>query len=119
MPQSYAAIVLGYFFFMHPADLDDWFEQQTIDQQLRRISAAKYPSVLYREQHGSGAIFAGLALQSDLEMFTAATAFSGYLSLLSDQDDAARSCRLSYRVARSYFRLWRSGVPGTTWKSHH
>src|SRR4029450_3666754 len=49
--QSSAAVVLGYFFFLHPADLNYWFEQQAMEQQLRRISAAKYPSVLYRA-HG-------------------------------------------------------------------
>ena len=43
---SSAAVVLGYFFFMRPADLDYRLEQQAIDQQLRRISASKYPSVL-------------------------------------------------------------------------
>ena len=91
MQQSSAAVVLGYFFFLRPADLDYWFEQQTIDQQLRRISAAKYPSVLYRG-HGTDRVpfLRAYALKSNLEMFTAATAFSGYLSLLSDQDDVAR-----------------------------
>src|SRR5262245_56454989 len=89
--QSSAAVVLGYFFFMHPADLDYGLEQQAIDQQLRRISAAKYPSGLYRG-HGTDIVpfLRAYALQSNLEMFTAATAFSGYLSLLSDQDDVAR-----------------------------
>jgi adenylate cyclase len=91
MQQSSAAVVLGYFFFLRPADLDSWFEQPAIDQQLRRISAAKYPSVLYRG-HGTDLVpfLRAYALKSNLEMFTAATAFSGYLSLLSDQDDVAR-----------------------------
>src|SRR5713101_728049 len=91
MQQSSAAVVLGYFFFLRPADLDSWFEQPAIDQQLRRISAAKYPSVLYRG-HGTDLVpfLRAYALKSNVEMFRAAAALSGYLSLLSDQDDVAR-----------------------------
>jgi hypothetical protein len=91
MKQSSAAVVLGYFFFMRPADLDYWLEQPALDRQLRRISAAKYPSVLYRG-HGANVMpfLRAYALMSNLEMFTAATAFSGHLSLLSDQDNVAR-----------------------------
>src|SRR5262245_52805770 len=102
--QSSAAVVLGYFFFLHPADLDFWFEQHTIDQQLRRISAAKYPSVL-SSGHGVDMVpfLQAYAVQSNLEMFTAATAFSGYLSLLSDQDDVARLMPLIIQGGKELF----------------
>ena len=43
------------------------------------------------------------ALQSNLEMFTAATAFSGYLSLLSDQDDVARLMPLMIQGGEDLF----------------
>jgi adenylate cyclase len=104
MQQSSAAVVLGHFFFLRPADLDSWFEQQAMDQQLRRISAAKYPSVLYRA-HGTDPVpfLRAYAMQSNLAMFTAATAFSGYLSLLSDQDDVARSMPLIIQGGEELF----------------
>src|SRR4029453_7405963 len=75
MKQSSAAVVLGYFFFLRQADLDDWPEQQAIDQQLRRISAAKYPSVL-STGHGTDMVpfLRAYALKSNLDMFTATTA---------------------------------------------
>src|SRR5215813_185036 len=44
--QSSAAVVLGYFAFLRPADLDDRFAPQALDHQPRRLSAATYPSVL-------------------------------------------------------------------------
>src|SRR5215510_6648462 len=46
---SSAAVVLGYFFHMSEADLDYQIEQQEIDQQLERISASKYPFIMYKE----------------------------------------------------------------------
>jgi PAS domain S-box-containing protein len=89
--QSSAAVVLGYFFLMRVADLDYWLEPSVIDQQLRQISAAKYPFVLYK---GPGAgmvpLLRAYAPKSNLDMFTAATAFSGHLSLRSDQDNVVR-----------------------------
>jgi PAS domain S-box-containing protein len=89
--QSSAAVVLGYFFLMRPADLDYWLEQQAIDQQLKRISAAKYPLVLYKGQGMDMVPFLRAYVpKSNLEIFTAATASSGHLSLRSDQDDVVR-----------------------------
>ena len=88
---SSAAVVLGYFFLMRAADLDYWLEPSAIDQQLRRISAAKYPFVLYK---GRGAemvpLLRAYAPKSHLDMFTAATTFSGHLILRSDQDNVVR-----------------------------
>ncbi len=102
--QSSAAVVLGYFFFMSPADLHYGLEQQAIDQQLKYISAAKYPSVLYRG-HGTAMVpfLRAYALKNNLEMFTAATAFSGYLSLRSDQDDVARRIPLVIQGGEEIF----------------
>src|SRR6266849_5197177 len=46
---SSAAVVLGYFFHMSEADLNYRIEQRNIDQQLQRLSASKYPFVIYKE----------------------------------------------------------------------
>jgi adenylate cyclase len=118
--QSSAAVVLGYFFLMRAADLDSRREPSAIDQQLKRISAAKYPFVLYK---GPGAgmvpLLRAYAPKSNLDMFTAATAFSGHLSLRSDQDAVVRWMPLIIQGGEELFPPWRSGVPGTTWRSHH
>src|SRR5262249_51226685 len=42
-----ATVVLGYFFHMSEAELNYRMAQQAIDQQLQRISASKYPFILY------------------------------------------------------------------------
>jgi adenylate cyclase len=89
--RSTAAIVLGYFFHMRAADLDSRIEQDDIDQQLQRIYASKYPFILYQEQKIDGVPFLkAYAPESNLDMFTEATASSGYFSLMSDRDGIVR-----------------------------
>jgi PAS domain S-box-containing protein len=89
--QSSAAVVLGYFFLMHASNLDYWIDQQAIYQQLTRLSGSKYPFVLSRGHGMDGVPFLrAYAPRSNLDMFTAATAWSGHLSLRSDQDGVVR-----------------------------
>src|SRR6266545_4741214 len=88
---SSAAVALGYFFHMNEATLDYRIEQQEIDQQLKRISASKYPLILYRERAtGFGPFFRAYAPKSNLAMFTEAAASSSYFNLGIDQDDVIR-----------------------------
>ena len=88
---SSAAVALGYFFHMNEATLGYRIEQQEIDQQLKRISASKYPLILYRERAtGFGPFFQAYTPKSNLAMFTEAAASSGYFNLGIDQDGVIR-----------------------------
>jgi len=88
---SSAAVVLGYFFHMSEADLGYRIEQSEIDQQLKRISASKYPFVIYKEHAVDiRPFFRAYAPESNLVMFTESAASSGYFSLRSDQDGVVR-----------------------------
>jgi adenylate cyclase len=88
---SFASVVLGYFFHMSEADLDYRIEQQEIKQQLERISASKYPFIMYKEQAtGFGPFFRAYAPKSNLAIFTEAAASSGHFTLRSDQDGVMR-----------------------------
>jgi adenylate cyclase len=55
--RSSAAVVLGYFFHMSEGDVDYRIEQKDIDQQLRRISASKYPFIRYNKRSVDAAPF--------------------------------------------------------------
>jgi|GEM_PF-1363466 len=90
---SPGAVTLGYFFHMNEATLDNRIKQQEVDHQLKRISASKYPLVLYRDREqatGFGPFFRAYAPKSNLAMFTEAAASSGYFNLGIDQDDIIR-----------------------------
>src|SRR5262249_27702483 len=86
-----AAVVLGYFFHMSEADLNYRLAQQDIDQRLQRISAARYPFILYEKQDTRFLpVFNAYAPESNLEIFTKVAASSGYFSLKPDQDGVMR-----------------------------
>jgi adenylate cyclase len=88
---SSAAVVLGYFFHMSAADLNYRLEPSTIDQQLKRLSTSKYPFIMYEEPDtGVVPFLRAYAPQSNLEIFTAAAASSGYFTLKPDQDGVVR-----------------------------
>ena len=88
---SSAAVVLGYFFHMSAADLNYRLEQSAIDQQLKRLSASKYPFIMSEEPDmGVVPFLRAYAPQSNLEIFTAAAASSGYFNLQPDQDGVVR-----------------------------
>jgi adenylate cyclase len=88
---SSAAVVLGYFFHMNAADLNNRLEQSAIDQQFKRLSTSKYPFIMYEEPEMRAMPFLrAYAPQSNLEIFTAAAASSGYFNLQPDQDGVVR-----------------------------
>src|SRR5205814_2329371 len=88
---SSAPVVLGYFFHMSEAELNYRLAQQAIDQQLQRISASKYPFILYEKPDTSFKPFvSAYAPESNLEIFTKVAASSGYFSLQPDQDGVVR-----------------------------
>jgi adenylate cyclase len=89
--KSSAAVVLGYFFHMSAAELDYRIEQREIDQQLKRISASKYPFIMYKDPDMNFKPFLrAYAPESNLAMFTAVAESSGYFSLRNDQDGVVR-----------------------------
>src|SRR5215831_7930378 len=76
--QASAAVVLGYFFHVRAADLNDQMAQAEIDRQLKRISPSAYPLVLWQAQAAHVEPFLrAYAPQSPLDVFTAAAASSG------------------------------------------
>ena len=86
-----AAVVLGYFFHMSEADLGYRLEQSVIDQQLQGISASRYALIMSKAQDmGIVPFLRAYAPESNLEMFTAAAASSGYFSVKSDPDGVVR-----------------------------
>ncbi len=95
--RSPAAVVLGYFFHMQQGndkDKDKFvyrLDQNSIDQQLKRISASKYPLVLYENpEMEDNPFLTAHAPESNLDMLTEVAAASGYFSLTADRDGAAR-----------------------------
>jgi adenylate cyclase len=88
---SSATVVLGYFFQMGEANRDYQLAPSAIDQQLRRISASKYP-VIRSKAHPVGVVpfIKAYAPESNLELFTAAAASSGYFTTTSDPDGVVR-----------------------------
>ena len=99
-----ATVVLGYFFHMRAADLNDQMTQEEIDRQLKRISPSKYPFVLspVPATHVEPFLRAQ-ALQSNLEVFTAVAASSGYFSLQSDPDGVVRWMPLTIQGGEDVF----------------
>ena len=78
---SSATVVLGYLFQMSDANLDYHIEQKAIDQQIERISASKYPFIIYKaHQVGVVPFMKAYAPESNLEMFTEVAAASGYFT---------------------------------------
>lgn len=91
MKKASAAVVLGYFFHMHAAELDHRVEQREIDRQIERISASKYPFIMYQEPPAGVVPFPQAYMpQSNLELFTASAAASGYFTTTSDPDGIVR-----------------------------
>lgn len=101
---SSAAVVLGYFFYMNEAAIGYRVEQQEITQQLNRISASKYPFILYRERAADFTpLFRAYAPKSNLAMLTEVAASSGYFNLGIDQDHVIRWMPLMVQSGEDLF----------------
>jgi two-component system cell cycle sensor histidine kinase/response regulator CckA len=90
--RSSAAVVLGYFFRMRPAALNEVMAQRVIDQQLQRLSTSKYRFILYGQGHDIDAVHfvKAYAPMGNLDLLTTAAASSGHLILDNDPDHATR-----------------------------
>jgi adenylate cyclase len=104
LKNSSAAIVLGYFFHMSEDKLDFRIEPSYIDQQIERISASKYPLVIYKDKDLQiDPFFKAYAPESNLEVFSQSAASSGYYSVRSDQDGVVRWMPLIIQCGEDLF----------------
>jgi adenylate cyclase len=108
--RSSAAVVLGYFFHMQQDDGGDKdtsvyrLDQTTIDQRLERISASKYPLVLYENPKMKKKPFlVAYAPESNLDMLTRVAEGSGYFSLSADRDGIMRWMPLMIQAGDDLF----------------
>ena len=89
---SGAAVVLGYFFHMSPADLGYRLEEEEIERRLTRIAGSAYHQIMYQRGTVPAAVpfIAAYAPETNLESFSDAAASSGYFSVTSDPDGVVR-----------------------------
>lgn len=80
-------VILGYFFHMSEAD-NFRIPPEEIRRQLDLISSSKYPLIIYENQETEPSPFIKAhAPEGNLEMFTKATPYSGYVNMLGDEED--------------------------------
>jgi adenylate cyclase len=104
LKNSSAAIVLGYFFHMSEDELDYRIEPNQIDRQIDRISASKYPLVIYKDKNlDIDPFIKAYAPESNLEIFSETAASSGYYSVRSDQDGVVRWMPLIIQCGEDLF----------------
>jgi adenylate cyclase len=104
LKNSSAAIVLGYFFHMSEDELEYRIEPSHIDRQIERISASKYPLVIYKDKDPDVDPFIkAYAPESNLEIFSKTAASSGYYSVRSDQDGVVRWMPLIIQCGEDLF----------------
>ena len=104
LKRSSSAIVLGYFFHMTDASVGYVLDPQTIDQRLSRVAASRYPVVIFRDQKTASVPFLKAhAAQTNLAMFSAAAASSGYFTVVSDPDGVVRWLPLVIQAGDEFF----------------
>ncbi|MDP4978716.1 MAG: adenylate/guanylate cyclase domain-containing protein [Desulfobacterales bacterium] len=104
LKNSSAAIVLGYFFHMSEDELEYRIEPSHIDRQIERISASKYPLVIYKDKDlDVDPFIKAYAPESNLEIFSKTAASSGYYSVRSDQDGVVRWMPLIIQCGEDLF----------------
>ncbi|MCK5517512.1 MAG: CHASE2 domain-containing protein, partial [Desulfobulbaceae bacterium] len=87
---STATVVLGYFFHMKGAELEYQIEPEKIEQQLARISASKYPLVMYEGDEQETRYIQAYAPEGNLDILAASTDAAGYYSVKTDLDGVVR-----------------------------
>jgi len=87
---STATIVLGYFFHMEDTELDYQIEPEKVEQQMARISASKYPLVMYGGEEQKTRFIQAYAPEGNLDILAEATDAAGYYSVKTDLDGIVR-----------------------------
>jgi adenylate cyclase len=101
---SSAAVVLGYFFHMSEADLEYRLEPSEIDRRLGRLATSKYPLIASKAPNTDAVpLIKAYAPESNLDIFSAAAAASGYFSLRSDPDGVLRWMPLVIQAGEDLF----------------
>ncbi len=89
------ATILGYFFHMHPHELDYEIGEAEIDRQLVLIGKSRYPMILQEDATSTGQAFiSAYAPQANLKILSDAAAGAGFFSVVSDRDGVVRSAPL-------------------------
>ena len=100
---STATVVLGYFFHMNDAELDYQIEPEKIEQQLARISASKYPLVMYEGDEQETRYIQAYAPEGNLDILAASTDAAGYYSVKTDLDGVVRWMPLIIQSGQDIF----------------
>ena len=101
---SCAKVVLGYFFHMREADLDYQIEESERARQLERISASKYPMIIYQDPTmDSVPCIKAYASESNLEILARAADSAGYLGVAADEDGVVRWQPLMIQCGQNVF----------------
>ena len=90
--EASSAVVLGYFFRMHPGDLQEIIEPQVIEKRLKRLDASKYPFVLYGQglPIGESPFSKAYSPIGNIDLLAEASTSSGHLMLDKDLDHTTR-----------------------------
>jgi adenylate cyclase len=89
------ATILGYFFHMHPQELDYEIGEAEIDRQLGLIGKSRYPMILQEDAISAGQPFiTAYAPQANLKILSDAADGAGFFSVASDRDGVVRRAPL-------------------------
>jgi adenylate cyclase len=103
LKRSSAPVVLGYFFHMSEESVGFRLDAPDIARRLEAIGGSKYPLVYQDPQGKSAPFIKAYAPQTNLGMFTAAAASSGYFSVASDPDGVVRWMPLMVQGGEDFF----------------
>jgi adenylate cyclase len=102
--KSSATVVLGYFFHMDEASLQYRIEPAEFDKRLSRITASKYPLVLFQDpQMRVKPFIDAYAPETNLEIFSEVADGAGYFSVAGDQDGVVRWMPLTIKCGDNIF----------------
>ena len=98
---STAGVVLGYFFHMNEQELDYRIEQQEINRQIGQLSHSKYSLIIYEDKDTEiSPFYTAYAPEGNINIFTDATDYSGYINMIPDQDGVVRWMPLIIRCGK-------------------
>jgi adenylate cyclase len=101
---SSAPVILGYFFHTNKATLNYQISQKEIDRRLMQIEPSKYPLILFEDQKPEYSPFLNAyAPETNLDILTQATKFSGYFNTTPDQDGVFRWAPLIIQCGKNIF----------------
>ncbi len=101
---SKAKVVLGYFFHMSQGELDFELDDKDKEDQMRRITGSRYPSVfLARPDRAADSFVRAYAPQANLALLAGATDAAGYFNMIPDKDGVVRSMPLAIQCGKDIY----------------